>query len=1312
MCLFFVAIIKHNVLMGQKITLKGLLAGLCLVLTTTGAIAQTTTVSKISAASNASNTAITTITHRRSIKITGTGFGTTTNTRVRFYTTSANETSNTAYVTAVPSAVSPTEIFVVVPRVIAAGSTSAQLSFRVVANGVFSQPFTYTYTPPATTNSTTAGITEIVTNWNAGNNQGYWRSSAPSDVANQQPDNFHSIMSFNYGGVRYSTGGETAVTSVLSTAGITAGSGTGTTYVQGNFRALPIRNLSGPTGPNSSAGGNPNLIALGKLADGNPNGWNATAPTVRGLSVKDVLIDGVRGLGIGSGVTNLPSTSIFEFEAQGIVNAAVLTDNVPDVLVSQIAVPSSNNSAESGFNAYSVYCFTDENGEIVGNPVQIALNNINAIGRYKVDFYNLNGAQLNNATLNQGTTVAPETRDIRMVGYKLSEFGITDGNRASVKKFVVMPSGTSDPAFMAYNRDSFSIPAPEITEQPQSAAVCPGAGATFNVTVAATSTGTETPTYQWERNGVAIQNGTTTWGSTVSGATTATLSISNISQQDYAVYRCVVTNTSGSAFSNAAYLNTVSVYTSPATETCINNAVTLQATTVGNNPQYKWFVNTTNSTTGGTEIANQNTASYAPPVNEAGTRYYYSQSFPANATCAVTTSAVIPVTVLGQTNAGTISGNQTICPGTEGTVMLMDYVGTIQWQQTTDASGTTGWVDIAGANASSYTNPAVFGTTYYRAVVTNGSCGSATSNVSSLTAGTAFMWTGNNSRDWNTASNWSCNEIPTDSVDVIIPSAPTNQPIVYNNGKAYARTLTLDGGSSLSVQTGATLSVVNDVAVLETATFTIEDNAALLQINNVNNNGNVTVKKNSWSLFRFDYTMWSSPVSGQNLLSFSPQTLTDRFYEYKYGLNSANQNFEGYFKVAPASTSFAPAKGYLIRMPDTNPAQGYSNVTTRIVHEGVFTGIPFNGDIQYPLSTQGNRYTAVGNPYPSPINISRFFTLNAGVLQNGSGLYLWRKKNNTDVTSYVIVTAASYTTNDAKNVNTGVPTPDYMYGGQEQAEFFMGNNNGNTWTLAQAQGFIVRTATGVANPQVTFNNTLRENAPTSGEQAFFKQAPGSTSRLWLNITGNSGLAQTSVAYMENGTLGLDYGLDARTFGDNGTALYTFADKEELAIQARPAFTETDVVALGYNAQTAGTYTISLDNKDGLFTKGQNVYLVDKVLNITTNLNDQAYSFVAESGKVNDRFDVVYKNTTLNVNNPDALNANSVVAFKDGNNITVNSGTALMNSVRIFDIHGRQLYYGDNINAVETQISGLTIQQQMIIVEVNTDKGTVSKKLIF
>jgi len=86
---------------------------------------------------------------------------------------------------------------------------------------------------------------------------------------------------------------------------------------------------------------------------------------------------------------------------------------------------------------------------------------------------------------------------------------------------------------------------PTIVEHPTSLSLLAGETAVFTVE----ATGTEPLSYQWQKNGSNLSN-----GGNISGATTDTLTITNVQSSDAANYRCVVTNGQGSATSDAATL--------------------------------------------------------------------------------------------------------------------------------------------------------------------------------------------------------------------------------------------------------------------------------------------------------------------------------------------------------------------------------------------------------------------------------------------------------------------------------------------------------------------------------------------------------------------------------------------------------------------------------------------------------------------------------------------------------------------------------------------------------------------------------------
>jgi len=649
----------------------------------------------------------------------------------------------------------------------------------------------------------------------------------------------------------------------------------------------------------------------------------------------------------------------------------------------------------------------------------------------------------------------------------------------------------------------------------------------------------------------------------------------------------------------------------------------------------------------------------------------------------------VTITVLPPPVGGSIGSGQAICGGDLApSLTLINYTGAIaRWEQSSTNAFTAGTVQTYANNTALLTSGeigAVNATKYIRAVVslngyTDVYSSTAVFNVKTTT--------------WN-GTAWT-NGIPDMTTAIVIAGN-------YNgNADLNGCSLTVNNNAVATIASDKTVTLNKFVNVAAGSSLTFENNAHLIQQTQAVNTGNITLKRNSSSLFRLDYTLWSSPVAGQQLQSFSPATLTSRFYEYGVANNAEH------YIVANANSNFETAKGYLIRMPDTG-SESYNSITTPMTFGAAFTGVPNNGTITKTLSTSLNRWTAIGNPYASPISVTAFFDTNAAVLETGTALYFWRKKNNTNASSYATLTKVSYAANQA----TGGRQGENAYGGSQWASFFQATPTAD-WVINPGQGFFVKTAANATSASATFNNEMRRGQIHNPQ--FFRTAePDQLSRMWINIAGaqTDVYSQVSIAYTNTATLGLDYGLDGLRFSnDGGVSLYTMADNRKLTIEARPAFETTDIVALGYSAAEAGQFILSLENKDGVFANGQDIFVRDNVLNTITNITNGTYTFTTEAGTFNDRFDVMYTATALGTETPQ-LNANNVIIFKDGASININAGTAQISSVTVYDIRGRKLYSHDGIQGATTTVTGLQAAQEVLIVEINTDKGTVSKKVVY
>lgn len=560
-------------------------------------------------------------------------------------------------------------------------------------------------------------------------------------------------------------------------------------------------------------------------------------------------------------------------------------------------------------------------------------------------------------------------------------------------------------------------------------------------------------------------------------------------------------------------------------------------------------------------------------------------------------------------------------------------------------------------------------TYYYRVRAVNGTAQSANSNpITVTTKPVSVTWDG---------TAWSNTNGPDADIEAVISGAyDTSVGGVQDEFTAKKLTITSTPAGSLTIAAGTNVTVVNEVVneLTETA-FVVKSGGNLIQLNDVTNTGAITVERLSAPIKRLDYTLWSSPVAGQQLQAFSPGTVATRFYSFNpTAVPMGGSAGQGAFEAISSSNPFVEGNGYLIR------ASNWQS-TSSTPWLGTFKGVPNNGDVSVP--TTSGLWHAVGNPYPSSIDADEFITANSLT----EPLYFWRKTNGDAGTAYATYTFAGGTGTEP-NASGTITTPDGI--------------------IAVGQGFLTQ----AVSTSLEFTNALRNG--DYGAQ-FFKSSSLNKSRVWLNLSNNDGfLNQALIAYMPTATTattGIDAAIDGKFLETTiATQLSSIINGQEFAVQGRPAFTTSDVVALGFKTQTEGNYTIAIDHVDGLFADGQEVFLKDNVTNTVHNLTNAPYNFVATVGTSNTRFEIVYE-STLATQNP-VLNENMVTVYKQNQNLVVNTGAVEMKNVKVYDIQGRLLVEQKDVNAATAKLA-ISSTNQVLIVKVTSKEGsTITKKVIF
>ncbi|KAF2339570.1 beta strand repeat-containing protein, partial [Flavobacterium ginsenosidimutans] len=211
------------------------------------------------------------------------------------------------------------------------------------------------------------------------------------------------------------------------------------------------------------------------------------------------------------------------------------------------------------------------------------------------------------------------------------------------------------------------------------------------------------------------------------------------------------------------------------------------------------------------------------------------------------------------TSAVTISGNLSIASGTLANLNTNTghTAGTLTLNGTGQNNGSYG----STVSAATFKNSTYFGTS---------ATGILNVNTASCTAG---YWTGATSTDWNTASNWCGNTIPTATTDVVIPSGTTYQPTIAASTTALTRNLTINSGATLTManSTSALLNVSGNFT--NNGTFT-PGTAGTVTFNGTNQSTNVT-------------SFYNLAISGSGTLTFTAATNVAGLWSVSKGAKAA-----------------------------------------------------------------------------------------------------------------------------------------------------------------------------------------------------------------------------------------------------------------------------------------------------------------------------------------------------------------------------------------------------------------------------------------
>lgn len=474
-------------------------------------------------------------------------------------------------------------------------------------------------------------------------------------------------------------------------------------------------------------------------------------------------------------------------------------------------------------------------------------------------------------------------------------------------------------------------------------------------------------------------------------------------------------------------------------------------------------------------------------------------------------------------------------------------------------------------------------------------------------------------------------------------------------------TININGGNAvissnascagITVSPGATLTVNNGVNVQVSDAihlYSVSDNYAGLILD-----GTVTGVIN---YYRHTNVIGSGSTGGNDLvtpplggMSFDDFVMLNEalahsdFTVFAYAPFNNQQGIYTNYTTADNGETLQPGKGYRAATVSDLPIDTDRALTYR--------GTVATGNVGVTLTSYSGTYgkwNAIGNPYPSYISI-------AGLLNEGSNM--------------------SNLSENAQAI--------YGYDGAASDGWDVINlANVGSRLMAPGQGFFVSVD---GNTSMEFTPAMRRAG--SGDD-FIQGRNAQPLFVKLKASSATQSYSTSVYFNNAGSLGLDPGYDAQTWGgqNSGFILYShlLADNQgvPMALQTLPeSALDSSIVPLGINSGAGVQLRFSI--AEIALPEGTMVYLEDRATGTFTLLNTSDYvvtptTAVSGTGRFYIHFTA---GTTLSVNNPTVTLIDIYAPLKAGY-IAVSGNVQLGHRLQVFDMLGRAL-----LNTALTPMTG-------------------------
>ncbi len=253
-----------------------------------------------------------------------------------------------------------------------------------------------------------------------------------------------------------------------------------------------------------------------------------------------------------------------------------------------------------------------------------------------------------------------------------------------------------------------------------------------------------------------------------------------------------------------------------------------------------------------------------------------------------------------------------------------------------------------------------------------------------------------------------------------------------------------------------------------------------------------------------------------------------------------------------------------------------------------FTGNVATGNVNVPVVVAGpiqQEWNLIGNPYPS------YFTLADWLPANSAQLAL----SSVGIWGY-----------------DGDASDGWTIWNQAYLDIYPNA------VVTPGQGFLIASVPGGGT--ISFTPSMRSTGTTDDFIVGRSAIPNNTSYLKIKATSNQDSRKAEFYFSDNGSLGLDPGYDAITFGgitsdfDIYSHLVEESDGSAISVQTigNLDIDNNTVIPLGINAYQGQQITISKDNASSTIDSSINVFLEDNLTNTFTSLNGYDYTFTTNT----------------------------------------------------------------------------------------------------